>query len=77
MSSEVVGAVNGLALLREVKSTLGINTPSEVEVTSRAASGRVVPIPTCAFRVIECKLSSIVKVKAKCFINNLMELDVL
>jgi hypothetical protein len=36
----------------EVNATRGINKPSVAETISNAASGVVVPIPTCACNVI-------------------------
>ena len=48
----LLGLTTGDATALLVKATLGIKKPLVVEVISIAPSGDVVPIPTCANRLI-------------------------
>ena len=49
-SSPSTGVITGAESVSKVNTTRGISKPSVVETISNAASGDVVPIPTCAFK---------------------------
>jgi hypothetical protein len=49
-SSASAGVIKGKGEVFKVNATRGIRKPSVAETISNAASGVVVPIPTCAFK---------------------------